>query len=251
MKKKTIINLVLAVFAIGMFAICIWSPLSEINFENDVKARENAVKARLKQVRDAEDAFRRVNKRFCGDIDSLIAFVKNEKSGKETNPSRELTDDEYESLAKEIAATGNYTDDEIKRLIPEKAVQKGIIQIDTIWESVAEMIGISNPDSLKYLPVGKEGATIALRMNEITDRVTNEASTLVEFRANIEDYLDGLGEKKIENYRKELVNKGGYSRNGLWWDVDSVDHDKDEWVGLCMGDLNDETNKLSGNWHDD
>ena len=251
MKKRTIINLVLAAFVIGMFAVCIWSPVSEISFEDDVKARETAVQSRLKQVRDAEDAFRRVHKRFCGDIDSLIAFVKNEKSFKETNQSRELTDDEYESLAKEIEASGEFTDDEIKRLIPEKAIEKGIIQMDTIWESVAEMIGISNPDSLKYLPVGRPGATIALRMKEILDRVTNEASTLVEFRANIEDYLDGLGEKKIENYRKELVNRGGYERAGLWADVDSVDHDKDMWVGLCMGDLNDETNKLSGNWHND
>ncbi len=248
MKKKTIINLTLAVFAILMFGLCIWSITSDISFDELLSERENAVKARLKQVREAEDYFRRVNKHYCGDIDSLIDFVKTEKSFKETNPSRDLTQDEYESLAEEIGASGNYTEDEIKRMIPEKAVSKGILTIDTVWESVSEMIGLSHPDSLKLLPVGREGATISLRKNEVLDLKTNEVTSLVEFRANLDDYLDGLEAKRVDNYRKQLI-RDGRQLQGLWANVDSVDHDKDDWVGLRMGDLFDASNKMSGNWN--
>jgi len=247
MKKKTIINLVLAVFALGMAGVCAWSIISEKIFESDLKEREDLVKARLRQVKDAEDAFRRVNKHLCGDIDSLVDFVKTERSFKETNASRDLTQDEYEKIAEEIGASGNYTEDEIKRMVPEKAVEKGIITIDTIWESVSDMLGISNADSLKLLPVGRPGATISLRKREVLDYRTGETTSLVEFRANLEDYLDGMEQKRIDNYRSDLVRKGGL-KQGLWADVDSVDHDKDDWIGLRMGDLMDASNKMSGNW---
>ena len=163
MNKKIIIP-VLAVFTVLMFGVCFWSIYSDIHFENQVTEREDAVKARLKQIRDAEDNYRRVYRHYCGDIDSLIDFVKNEKSIKDTQPDRELTDDEYDQLGKEIASEGNYTEDEIKRMIPERAVKKGILHIDTVWEAVAEMIGITNADSLKLVPVGKEGATISLQV---------------------------------------------------------------------------------------
>lgn len=248
MKKRTIINLIMAIFAVCMFAVCFWSIYSDIRFDGQLKEREDAVKARLKQVRDAEDYFRRTNKYYCGDIDSLIDFVKNERSFKETNPSRDLTQDEYEGLAEEIGKSGNYTEDEIKRMIPEKAVERGIITIDTVWESVSEMLGLTHPDSLKLLPVGKPGATISLRKNDVLDLKTNEVTTLVEFRASLDDYMDGMEPKRIDNYRKELVRLGR-QQQGLWANVDSVDHDKEDWVGLRMGDLFDPSNKMSGNWN--
>ncbi|MBQ9163434.1 MAG: hypothetical protein IJ163_01515 [Bacteroidaceae bacterium] len=247
MNKKIIIP-VLAVFTVLMFGVCFWSIYSDIHFENQVTEREDAVKARLKQIRDAEDNYRRVYRHYCGDIDSLIDFVKNEKSIKDTQPDRELTDDEYDQLGKEIASEGNYTEDEIKRMIPERAVKKGILHIDTIWEAVAEMIGISNADSLKLVPVGKEGATISLRKNDVFDLKTGEVTTLVEFRASLEDYLDGLEKKRVDNYKSDLVALGR-QQQGLWANVDSVDHDKDEWIGLRMGDLFDASNKMAGNWN--
>ena len=159
-----------------------------------------------------------------------------------------MTDDEYDQLGKEIASEGNYTEDEIKRMIPERAVKKGILHIDTIWEAVAEMIGISDADSLKLVPVGKEGATISLRKNDVFDLKTGEVTTLVEFRASLEDYLDGLEKKRVDNYKSDLVALGR-QQQGLWANVDSVDHDKDEWIGLRMGDLFDASNKMAGNWN--
>ena len=39
----------------------------------------------------------------------------------------------------------------------------GLIIRDTSWVNPASFLGISNPDSLKYLPVGKEGSTFQLR----------------------------------------------------------------------------------------
>ena len=57
MNKKIIIP-VLAVFTVLMFGVCFWSIYSDIHFENQVTEREDAVKARLKQIRDAEDNYR-------------------------------------------------------------------------------------------------------------------------------------------------------------------------------------------------
>ena len=54
MKKKTIINLVLAVFALGMAGVCAWSIISEKIFESDLKEREDLVKARLRQVKELD-----------------------------------------------------------------------------------------------------------------------------------------------------------------------------------------------------
>lgn len=249
MSKKFIV-IALAVFTVLMFAVCFWSIYSDIRFDNLVKERENAVQARLKQVRDAEDNYRRVYKHYCGDIDSLIDFVKNERSIKATNPDRELTDDEYDQLGKEIAAEGNYTEDEIKRMIAERSVEKGIIHMDTVWEAVAEMIGLNpeHADSLKLVPVGKEGATISLRKNDVLDLKTGDVTTLVEFRASLDDYLDGLEKKRVENYKSELIGLGR-QQQGLWANVDSVDHDKEDWIGLRMGDLFDASNKMAGNWN--
>lgn len=246
--NKKIIIILLAVIAVLMFGACFWSIYSDISFENQVTEREDAVKARLKQVRDAEDSYRMKYRHYCGDIDSLIDFVKNDKSIKDTKFSRELTDDEYESLSKEIASEGNYTDDEIKKMLPERAVKKGIIEIDTVWESALAMVGISNPDSLKLVPCGKDGAVIDLRKRDVLDFKTGETTTLVEFRADINDYLDGLEQKRVDNYKHDLKDKG-MEVAGLWEDVDSVtDRGKERWVGLRMGDVNDTSNKMAGNW---
>lgn len=253
MNKKIIIP-VLAIVVVAMFGICYWSIYSEINFENEVTEREDAVKVRLKQIRDAEDNYRRVYRHYCGDIDSLIDFVKNEKSIKDTQPDRELTDDEYDNLAKEISNEGNFTEDEIKRLIPERAVKKGLLHIDTIWQTAYELIGLpsaASADSLKIVPVGKPGGRIDLRAKDVLDLKTGEVTTLVEFRASMDDYLDGLEKKRVDNYKHDMKELGR-EQQGLWADVDSVGHQDEfstaQWIGLRMGDLFDASNKMAGNW---
>lgn len=246
--NRKVINWALAIFAVLMFAVCFWSIYSDIHFDNQLKDREHAVQARLKQIRDAEDNYRRVYKHYCGDIDSLVEFVRTERSIKETMPDRELTQDEYESLAEEIGKEDNYSEDEIKRMIPERAVQKGLLRIDTLWEAVSDMIGLQNADSLKLVPVGKEGATISLRKRDVLDLKTGDVTTLVEFRASMDDYLDGMEKKRVDNYKSEQIRLGK-QKQGLWADEDSVSTDKDDWVGLRMGDLFDASNKMAGNWN--
>ena len=256
MNKKIIIS-VLAIIAVLMFGACFWSIYSDIRFEKQVTEREDAVKARLKQIRDAEDSYRMKYKHYCGDIDSLVDFVKNEKSIKDTQMDRELTDDEYESLSKEIAAEGNYTDDEIKKLLPERAIKKGILHEDTIWESVSSMIGLQNADSLKLVPCGKADAIIDLRKRDVLDLKTAEITTLVEFRANLEDYLDGLEQKRVDNYRHDMKDRG-MEVASLWDDLSEEEFEsvqkllptrnKERWIGLRMGDVNDASNKMAGNW---
>ena len=256
--NKKIIVIVLAIIAVLMFGACFWSIYSDIRFENQVEERENAVKARLKQIRDAEDSYRMKYKHYCGDIDSLVDFVKNEKSIKDTQMDRELTDDEYEALSKEIASEGNYTDDEIKKMLPERAIKKGILHEDTVWESVSAMIGLQNADSLKFVPCGKENVIIDLRKRDVLDLKTAEITTLVEFRANIDDYLDGLEQKRVDNLKHDRKDQG-MEMQSLWADLSEEEFDsvkallptrsqEDRWIGLRMGDVNDTSNKMDDNW---
>ena len=50
--------------------------MTPVNFDKEKTAKYDATIARLKDIRKAEIAFKDVNGVFCGDMDSLIHFVK-------------------------------------------------------------------------------------------------------------------------------------------------------------------------------
>ena len=79
MMKKTIICL-LVLAALGLVGACFMSIYTDIAFDNDKSEREKVVIARLLQIRDAEEEFRKGHYgEFCGTLDSLIDFVKEER----------------------------------------------------------------------------------------------------------------------------------------------------------------------------
>ena len=75
---KKLINAVLAVCAILLGVICWRSIQEDINFDKDVAYRESIVKARLLQIKDAEEAYKQQNfeSAYCADWDVLTEFVK-------------------------------------------------------------------------------------------------------------------------------------------------------------------------------
>lgn len=226
--KKTIVNSLLVVCVLGLVGACFMSIYADIAFDEQKTEREKAVIARLLQIRDAEDEFRKAHGgEFCGSIDSLVDFVKSGRAV--VNIDEDVWTDElamsYESKA--------------------DAVKAGAFRSDTVWQSAAEKLGISNPDSLKYIPVGREGATYQVRKHEAFNLKSNEFDKVCEVRASLDDYLDGLPAKKIKNLKSEL-KKRGKNRADLY--EDNADHTEGKWFGLRVGDLEDPQNKMSGNW---
>ena len=78
---KTVFNIVLGLCAVVLIYICYTSIMGPINFEKARKHREKAVIARLMDIRKAQQEDRNLNhQKFIASFDTLIAFVKNQKT---------------------------------------------------------------------------------------------------------------------------------------------------------------------------
>ena len=241
--KKSVINGILVLCTLGLVAACFFSIYSDIAFDEEKAAREKLVIARLMEIRNAEEQYKMTFGEYCGTIDSLIDFVKNGKTVDRIFKEGELTDDQLEAGMTE-----------------REAVAKGLIKRDTVWITAAEKLGIANPDSMKFVPVGRVAdGTIAKIQQSTFDpsvfdtiyqgvielRKKQEFDMLVEFRARLEDYMDGMSEKKIKNLKADLKKR---HRNRAELMLDNEDQTEGEWFGLRMGDLEDTNNKMAGNW---
>lgn len=225
---KKIIVILLGICTLGLVYACYMSIYSDIQFDEEKASREKAVIARLIQIREAEESFKKSHGYYCGDIDSLVDYVKNDRAVDKVIKEGELTDDQLEAGMTE-----------------REAVEKGLIKRDTIWVAAAEMLGISNPDSLKLVPVGKEGAVIQLRKAEQYNLKAEEWVVLVEARAALDDYMYGIAPKRIKNLKSTLKKLGKNKADLFDESGDDVDG---EWYGLRIGDLKDTNNKMAGNW---
>ena len=247
--KKSVINGLLVVCTLGLVAACFYSIYSDIAFDEEKAAREKLVIARLMDIRNAEEQYKLTFGEYCGTIDSLIDFVKNGKTVDKIIKEGELTDDQLEAGMTE-----------------REAVAKGIIKRDTVWMTAAEKLGIANPDSMKYVPVGRPAdgtfevklssfdpsardtvyqGIIELRKRAQYNMKSQEFDMLVEIRARLEDYMDGMNEKKVKSVKAELKKR---HKNRAELMLDNEDQTDGEWYGLRIGDLEDTNNKMAGNW---
>ena len=247
--KKSIVNGILVLCTLGLVAACFYSIYSDIAFDEEKAAREKLVIARLMDIRNAEEQYKMTFGEYCGTIDSLIDYVKNGKTVDKIIKEGELTDDQLEAGMTE-----------------REAVAKGIIKRDTVWITAAEKLGIANPDSMKYVPIGRKAdgtfmvvhstfdpskcdtvyqGIIELRKKAAFNMKSNEFDMMVEFRARLEDYMDGMSEKKIKSLKADLKKR---HRNRAELMLDNEDQTEGEWYGLRIGDLEDANNKMAGNW---
>ncbi|MBO4398257.1 MAG: hypothetical protein J5805_06940 [Bacteroidaceae bacterium] len=227
--KKIIFNCILTLAVIGLAGACFMSIYADIEFDKQRKDREKVVIARLLQIRNAEEKFRMSHQgEYCGTLDSLIDWVANDSSIDKIIKDGELSDDQLESGMTE-----------------QEAVKLGLIRRDTIWISASKSLGIDHPDSLRYIPIGKAGAVFQLRKHEAFNVNSKAWDKVLEIRASLDDYLDGMNAKKIKGLKSDLKKKGK-NRADLF--ADNEDDLEGEWYGLRVGDIRDPQNKLSGNW---
>ena len=152
---KTVFNIVLGLCALALIYICYNSIMGPINFEEAKKQRDQAVIARLIDIRKAQMEFRNLNKgQYTASFDTLIDFVKNKKLpflykvGELTDKQLDegMTEKKAMNIINKAKKTGNYS--EVKKLGLEN------FKRDTMWVAVLDTIYPKgfNPDSMRYIP---------------------------------------------------------------------------------------------------
>jgi len=76
---KTVLEIVLALVAVGLVYLLVESIKKPVNFDKEKARREQVGIQRLKDIRTLEVAFKSVNGRFTDDIDSLKMFYETGK----------------------------------------------------------------------------------------------------------------------------------------------------------------------------
>ena len=76
---KKIFNALLVLCVIGLLFICWRSIQDDIDFKSEITVRENAVKARLLQIRAAQEEFKLQSPEaaYCDSLWKLVEFVRN------------------------------------------------------------------------------------------------------------------------------------------------------------------------------
>ena len=149
---KKVINVILGICVVGLLYIC-WRSIKDTeDFDATVAARENVVKARLMEIRSAEEAWKAQHDGvYCSDWSELIKFVK---EGKLPVVMKQgvLTEDQMnkgltESKAAAIVNSGD------AGAIAAAGLQN--FRRDTIWVSLQDSLYNYEgfvADSLRYIP---------------------------------------------------------------------------------------------------
>jgi hypothetical protein len=210
-KMKTIIQILLAIVALGLVYFIYKGIQDPIEFEKAKDTRYEETIERLKDIRKAQLAFKDVNGRFTGSWDTLIHFVK------------------YDSI-RNVRKIGELTDSMIEAGLTERrAMREGLLIRDTIRESVLETLyGNSfDPEKLKYVPVPDTTAEFILGASVI---VTGSGIKVPVFEAKAHNniVLRGLDRQYVINMNEQRRLNERYP-------------------GLKVGSLTEAVNN-SGNW---
>ncbi len=222
---KTAINVALGVCALVLIYISYGSIMQPIRFNEERAVREAAVKARLIQIKAAEDFYRQQHEgEFCDTMSVLIDFVRNGRIPQVTKVG-DLTEDQMvkgltEAKAAEIVNSGD------AKAIAANGLEN--FRRDTTWTPMAPaVVGVDgNIDSLQYIPYSN-GQLFELEKTIYIGR-SGVVQNVMECRAPYSAYLDGMNEREIYNMTNDAEDQGRYP-------------------GLKIGDLVTPNNN-AGNW---
>ena len=160
---KKIFNALLALCVAGLLFICWRSIQDDIDFQKEVTIRENAVKARLLQVRAAQEEFKlqSPDAAYCDSLWKLVEFVRTGRIPKIVKEGV-LSDEQMESGLTEAKASAIVNSGDAAA-IAANGLQG--FRRDTTWVVLSDSLfgeGF-NPDSLRYIPFA-EGDTFHLEV---------------------------------------------------------------------------------------
>ncbi len=225
---KKVFNALLALCVIGLLFICWRSIQDDIDFKKEVTIRENAVKARLLQIKAAEEEYKLQHEGlYCDSLFKLIDFVKTGRIPKIVKEGV-LSDEQMEKGLTEAKAAA------IVNSGDQKAIEANGLQNfrrDTTWVILSDSLfgeGF-NADSLRYIPFA-EGDTFQLQTFTTMTR-SGTIQYVMECAAPDASFLKNMGrngDRLIVNRRQLADDMGNYA-------------------GLKIGDLYNWNNN-AGNW---
>ena len=227
--NKKLINVFLGLCAVGLLFIT-WRSIQDTeDFDADVKAREAVVKARLMEIRSAEEAYKAQFGEYCADWSVLIEFVKNGKipvvMKQGVLSDKQMDVGLTEAKAAAIVNSGD------QAAIIANGLQD--FRRDTVWvpllDSLYNYEGFV-ADSLRYIPFS-EGDTFEIVACPNTTR-SGSIIQVMECNAPDSSFLKGMGKqgaRLIYNRGEEADAKGAYA-------------------GLKIGDAGNNWNNNAGNW---
>ena len=227
---KKVINGILAVCVLALLFICWRSIQDDQDFNAEVRNRESVVKARLLQIRSAEEAYKLQHEgTYCADWSVLIDFVKN---GRLPIIMKQgvLSDAQMDKGLTEAKAAAIVNSGDEKAII-ENGLQD--FRRDTVWVSLIDSLYKEDDfvaDSLRYIPFSK-GDTFELIACPNTTR-SGTIIQVMECNAPDSSFLKGMGkmgDRLIYNRAEEAHAKGAYP-------------------GLKIGDAGNNWNNNAGNW---
>ena len=227
---KKVINGILAVCVLALLFICWRSIQDDQDFNAEVRHRESVVKARLLQIRSAEEAYKLQHEgTYCADWSVLIDFVKN---GRLPIIMKQgvLSDAQMDKGLTEAKAAAIVNSGDEKAII-ENGLQD--FRRDTVWVSLIDSLYKEDDfvaDSLRYIPFSK-GDTFELIACPNTTR-SGTIIQVMECNAPDSSFLKGMGkmgDRLIYNRAEEADAKGAYP-------------------GLKIGDAGNNWNNNAGNW---
>ena len=179
---KVTLKILLAAAVLLLVYMCYRSIMTPIEFNAEKDTRENAIKARLVDIRKAQIEYKNVYKTHAGSFNDLVKFLK---------------DDKLPFLIKE----GVLTDEQLEKGMTEKeAVKKGLIRRDTIWVVAKDtLFGKNyNVDDLANVP----GTSVKFSMDTAT-LTSGSGYTVKVFEAGVkyDDYLGDLDKQLVVNLK--------------------------------------------------
>lgn len=159
-KLKIVVNLVLWVIIFVLGYLTFMSVYGEIQFNKLKEKRYAVVIERLKDIRDAELAYKQVNGKFTDNFNDLVKFIDN---GQFTITQRR------DSTIKDIEMTKQFGVDMFKDIVVidtlgKRSVKDSLFGADTRYK---EMMNV---------PVGEPGAKFKLQAGMLDDIAVFEAS---------------------------------------------------------------------------
>ncbi|MBN2697962.1 MAG: hypothetical protein JXR52_04000 [Bacteroidales bacterium] len=209
---RSIIQVLFILLILALGYLVIDSIMEPIRFNRLVEQREKATIQRLKDIREAQKAYKDVYKRYTGSFDTLLSF---------------LHTDSFSVIKAEGTIPEEWLEEFGLEKARDKAIAEGIIVRETIKISVMDsLFGVGFPvDSLRYVPY-TEDVEFTMKSSKILTSSNLEVE-VVETFVMYEDLLAGLDEQLMVNYIDERNTITGFE-------------------GVKFGSLEEGT--LTGNW---
>lgn len=209
---KVTLKILLLVAVLLLVYMCYKSITGPIEFNKEKEIRDNAIIARLIDIRKAQIEYKNVHKTHAGSFNDLEKFLNEEK---------------LPFILKE----GVLTDEQLEKgMTEQEAIKQGFIVRDTVWIIAKDTVLGKNYDvaSLRYVPA-IPGDRLEFSM-DTTTLVSNSGYEIKVFESGVkyEDYLRGMDAQLRYNLIDKAEKQGKYP-------------------GLRVGSL-EEINNNAGNW---